>query len=97
MVRDYGNIPGLYAARLYINGMVAGAALEKTGGKTDDKDTLNRALRAVSFTDTPRGPFSFAIFVVIVVFMPEGLVPGTQRLWRWARAAASGPRVSAAG
>ena len=38
-----------------------------------------------------------AIFVVIVVFMPEGLVPGTQRLWRWARAAASGPRVSAAG
>src|SRR5207245_7199802 len=37
-----------------------------------------------------------AIFVVIVVFMPEGLVPGTQRLWRWARAAASGPRVNAA-
>jgi len=25
-----------------------------------------------------------AIFVVIVVFMPEGLVPGTVRLWRWA-------------
>ena len=24
-----------------------------------------------------------AIFVVIVVFMPEGLVPGTVRLWRW--------------
>ena len=28
-----------------------------------------------------------AIFVVIVVFMPEGLVPGTVRLGRWARAA----------
>jgi branched-chain amino acid transport system permease protein len=28
-----------------------------------------------------------AIFVVIVVFMPEGLVPGTRRLWRWATAA----------
>ncbi len=28
-----------------------------------------------------------AIFVVIVVFMPEGLVPGTARLWRWARGA----------
>jgi branched-chain amino acid transport system permease protein len=27
-----------------------------------------------------------AIFVVIVVFMPEGLVPGTARLLRWARA-----------
>jgi branched-chain amino acid transport system permease protein len=26
-----------------------------------------------------------AIFVVIVVFIPEGLVPGTARLWRWAR------------
>src|SRR5438034_7706183 len=47
MVRDHGNIPGLYAAGLYINGMVAEAALEKTGGKTDDKEALNRALRAV--------------------------------------------------
>jgi branched-chain amino acid transport system permease protein len=27
-----------------------------------------------------------AIFVAIVVFMPEGLVPGTVRLWRWATA-----------
>ena len=25
-----------------------------------------------------------AIFVVIVIFMPEGLVPGSRRLWRWA-------------
>ena len=24
-----------------------------------------------------------AIFVVIVIFMPEGLVPGSRRLWRW--------------
>src|SRR6476619_6550539 len=38
MVRDYGNIPGIYAAGLYINGLVAEAALEKTGGKTDDRD-----------------------------------------------------------
>jgi branched-chain amino acid transport system substrate-binding protein len=59
MVRDYGNIPGLYAAGLYINGQVAEAALEKTGGKTDDKEALIRALRAVSLTDTPRGPFQF--------------------------------------
>jgi branched-chain amino acid transport system permease protein len=27
-----------------------------------------------------------AIFVAIVIFMPEGLVPGTVRLWRWATA-----------
>ena len=25
-----------------------------------------------------------AIFVLIVVFMPEGLVPGCVRFWRWA-------------
>src|SRR5436309_13559507 len=66
MVRDYGNIPGLYAAGLYINGMVAEAALEKTGGKTDDKEALNRALRAVSLTDTPRGPFTFDRFGNVV-------------------------------
>jgi branched-chain amino acid transport system substrate-binding protein len=59
MVRDHGNIPGLYAAGLYINGQVAEAALEKTGGKTDDREAMNRALRAVALTDTPRGPFTF--------------------------------------
>src|SRR5215472_14601670 len=59
MVRDHGNIPGIYAAGLYINGMVAEAALEKTGGKTEDKDALIKALRGVSLTDTPRGPFRF--------------------------------------
>ncbi len=25
-----------------------------------------------------------AIFVAIIVLMPEGLVPGSRRLWRWA-------------
>jgi branched-chain amino acid transport system substrate-binding protein len=59
MQKDYGNIPGIYAAGLYINGMVAEAALEKTGGKTDDKDAFINALRAVALTDTPRGPFHF--------------------------------------
>jgi len=66
MVRDYGNIPGLYAAGLYINGMVAETALEKTGGKTDDKDALIKALRSVSLTDTPRGPFHFDHFGNVV-------------------------------
>jgi branched-chain amino acid transport system substrate-binding protein len=59
MLRGYENLPGLYAAGLYINGMVADAALQKTDGKTDDKDALIKALRAVSLTDTPRGPFHF--------------------------------------
>src|SRR3989441_4640027 len=40
MVKDYGNIPGLYSAGLYINGQVAEAALEKTGGKTDDREAF---------------------------------------------------------
>ena len=31
-----------------------------------------------------------AIFVVIVVFMPDGLVPGTVRLARWARSSLRG-------
>jgi branched-chain amino acid transport system substrate-binding protein len=53
MVKDYGNIPGIYAAGLYINGMVAEAALEKTGGKTEDRDALIRALRAVSSPTLP--------------------------------------------
>ena len=66
MLRDYENLPGLYAAGLYINGMVAQAALEATGGKTDDKDALIKALRAVSLTDTPRGPFHFDHFGNVV-------------------------------
>ena len=59
MVADYGNIPGIYAAGLYLSGMVAEAALEKTGGKTDDKEAFIAAMRGVSLTDTPRGPFHF--------------------------------------
>ncbi len=66
MVKDYGNIPGLYAAGLYLNGMIAEAALEKTGGKTDDREGFNRALRAVTLTDTPRGPMSFDRFGNVV-------------------------------
>jgi branched-chain amino acid transport system substrate-binding protein len=62
MLRDYENLPGLYAAGLYINGMVADAALQKTGGRADDRDALIKALRGVALTDTPRGPFQFDHF-----------------------------------
>ena len=37
-----------------------------------------------------------AIFVAIVVFMPEGLVPGTVRLWRWATATRRAPPAAPA-
>jgi branched-chain amino acid transport system substrate-binding protein len=66
MLKDYGNIPGIYSVGLYVNGQVAEAALEKTGGKTDDRDAFIRALRSVSLTDTPRGPFNFDRFGNVV-------------------------------
>jgi branched-chain amino acid transport system substrate-binding protein len=66
MLRDYENLPGLYAAGLYINGMVADAALQKTAGKADDRDALIKALREVALTDTPRGPFHFDHFGNVV-------------------------------
>jgi branched-chain amino acid transport system substrate-binding protein len=62
MVRDTGAIPGLYAAGMYINGMVAEAAVKALDGKVDDKEALIKALRAVSLQDSPRGPFHFDHF-----------------------------------
>jgi branched-chain amino acid transport system substrate-binding protein len=66
MVRDTGNVPGLAAACLYINGMVAEAALNQTGGGTDDKAAFMRALRAVALSDSPRGAFHFDHFGNVV-------------------------------
>jgi len=65
-IGDYGGIPGSYAAGIYTNGQVAEAALERTGGGTDDKEVLIAAMRAVSLTDTPRGPFHFDRFGNVV-------------------------------
>jgi branched-chain amino acid transport system substrate-binding protein len=59
MQKDYGVIPGGYSAGMYVAGQVVEAALQKTGGKTDDKKAFMEALRGVSLTDTPRGPFRF--------------------------------------
>jgi branched-chain amino acid transport system substrate-binding protein len=59
MQKDYNTVPGFYAAGLYVNGMVVEAGLEKTGGKSDDKDALMAAMKGVSLTDTPRGPIKF--------------------------------------
>jgi branched-chain amino acid transport system substrate-binding protein len=59
MNKDFGVAPGFYCAGLYVNGMVIDAALEKTGGKSDDKDALIKAMRSVELKDTPRGPIKF--------------------------------------
>jgi branched-chain amino acid transport system substrate-binding protein len=66
MIRETGSIPGLYAAGMYINGLVAEAALQALGGKSDDKEALIKAMRAVSLTDSPRGPFHFDHFGNVV-------------------------------
>jgi branched-chain amino acid transport system substrate-binding protein len=65
-IRDYGGIPGSYAAGIYTNGQVAEAALERIGGRTDDKEALITAMRAVSLTDSPRGEFHFDRFGNVV-------------------------------
>jgi branched-chain amino acid transport system substrate-binding protein len=62
MQKDYGVDPGFYAAGLYVNTAVVEAALQKTGGKSDDKDALMAALKSVSLADTPRGPIKFDHF-----------------------------------
>jgi branched-chain amino acid transport system substrate-binding protein len=59
MIKESGGVPGGYAAGCYINGMCIEAALERTGGRTEDKAALIAALKAVALTDTPRGPFRF--------------------------------------
>jgi branched-chain amino acid transport system substrate-binding protein len=59
MRKNFDVIPGFYAAGLYINCQVADAALRATGGDVSDREKLIAALRAVSLTDTPRGPLKF--------------------------------------
>jgi branched-chain amino acid transport system substrate-binding protein len=69
--KQTGAVPGLNAATFYLNGMVTEAALHATGGKTDDRAALVKAMRATSFTDSIRGPFHFDRFGNVVgnVFM----------------------------
>jgi branched-chain amino acid transport system substrate-binding protein len=59
MQADYGEVPGGGAAGLYVAGQVIEAALQKTGGRTDDKKVFMDAMRAVTLADTPRGAFHF--------------------------------------
>ncbi len=59
MLRDTGFIPGQYAAGMYVDGLVAEAALKTLGGNADDKAALIAAMRAVTLEDSPRGPLHF--------------------------------------
>ena len=66
MAKDYEVTPGAYSAGIYIAGQCVEAALVKLGGKTDDKQALADALKGLSLTDTPRGPFTFDQFGNVV-------------------------------
>ena len=59
IMKNYNVIPGQYAALLYVNCMVVDAALKALGGDSNDKQKFMEALKAVSLTDTPRGPLKF--------------------------------------
>jgi branched-chain amino acid transport system substrate-binding protein len=59
MLKNYDTIPGQYAALLYVNCQVVEAGLKAVGGDASDKDKFMTALKAVSLTDTPRGPLKF--------------------------------------
>jgi branched-chain amino acid transport system substrate-binding protein len=57
--RDYKVLPGGYSAGMYIAGQCVEAAIQKIGGKADDRKALAEALHQVSLSDTPRGPVRF--------------------------------------
>ena len=59
MQKDYNVLPGGYSAGMYVAGQCVEAALQKLGGKADDRKALADALHAVTLTDTPRGPVKF--------------------------------------
>src|ERR1700691_1310712 len=59
MLKNYDTVPGQYAALLYVNCQVVDAALKTLGGDASDRDKIMWALKAVSLTETPRGPLKF--------------------------------------
>lgn len=52
----YKRVPSLYAAQSYDAAMLLGAALEKTGGRTDDIQAVRAALKSADFKSVT-GPF----------------------------------------
>ena len=86
MLKNFNTVPGFYAAGLYVNCQVVDAGLKAAGGDIGDKDKFMAALKAVSLTDTPRGPIKFDHFgnVVGTFFIrrcgPEGAKYGL-KLW----------------
>ncbi len=57
--KEYNTAPGFTALTLYTNGQIIEEGLKATGGKTDDKEALVKAMRALKFAETARGPIHF--------------------------------------
>jgi len=66
MQKDYGVLPGAYAAAMYIAGQCVEAAIKALGGKTDDRKVFADALHKVALADSPRGAFKFDHFGNVV-------------------------------
>jgi branched-chain amino acid transport system substrate-binding protein len=66
MLKNFNAVPGFYAAGIYVNFEVVAAALKAVSGDLGDKEKFMAALKAVSLTDTPRGPIKFDHFGNIV-------------------------------
>jgi branched-chain amino acid transport system substrate-binding protein len=66
MQKEYGVLPGGYSAGMYIAGQCIEAAIQKLGGKADDRTALAETLHQISLTDTPRGAVKFDHFGNVV-------------------------------
>jgi branched-chain amino acid transport system substrate-binding protein len=59
MQKDYNVLPGGYSAGMYIAGQCVEAAIQKIGGKADDRKAFADALHQITLADTPRGSVKF--------------------------------------
>ena len=59
MQKDYNVLPGGYSAGMYIAGQCVEAAIQKVGGKADDRKAFAEALHQITLADTPRGSVKF--------------------------------------
>mgnify|MGYP003703750479 FL=1 len=60
--RDYKVDPGVYAAETYVSCEVLESALQKIGGKAEDKAVFMKALKEANVPNTIRGPLRFDEF-----------------------------------
>jgi len=59
MQKDYNVLPGGYSAGMYIAGQCVEAAIQKIGGRADDRKAFAEALHQITLADTPRGSVKF--------------------------------------